>query len=172
MVAGRRRLSDPAAEPAGASFRHPLHPALAHLPVGAWIGSLVLDIGSRLVSRPAAVAEGSAWLIAIGVLGAVAAAAAGVADMRWVRPDSPAFRTATAHMALNVSLIFAYAVNFGWRYRSHALRSPVSPGALALSAACVVALGVSGFLGGRLVYRYGVRVASPPEPSGHRAGRG
>ena len=142
---------------ASAAFRHPLHPALAHLPIGAWICSLLFDIGSRLASRPAGLAEGAAWLIAIGVVGALAAAATGVADMRLIRPGSPAFRTATAHMALNVSLIFAYVVNFAWRYRSHALRAPVSTGALAFSAVCVAVLG----LGGRLAYGHGVRMAGP-----------
>ncbi len=178
MAAGRRRSGGPAGGPqtarraggrAGelaAPFRHPLHPALAHLPIGAWTCSLLFDIGSRLVSRPAGLAEGSAWLIAVGVLGALPAAVAGVADMRWIRPGSPASRTASAHMALNVSLIFAYAVDFAWRYRSHALRVPVSMGALAFSAVCVAVLGVSGFLGGRLAYGHGVRVAGRAETGG------
>ncbi|HEX9066586.1 MAG TPA: DUF2231 domain-containing protein [Streptosporangiaceae bacterium] len=144
-----------------------MHPALAHLPVGAWICSLLFDIGSRLTPRPAALAEGAAWLIAIGVLGGLAAAVAGVADLRWIRPGSAAFRTATVHMALNVTLIFGYAVDFGWRYRSHALRTPASSVVLAFSAVCVIVLAVSGFLGGRLAYEYGGLAAA-----GQRAGRG
>lgn len=160
MQTTRRRAGRPGGA-ASAAFRHPLHPALAHLPIGAWICSLLFDIGSRLVSRPIGLAEGSAWLIAVGVVGALAAAVTGVADMRLIRPGSAAFRTATAHMALNVSLIFAYALNFAWRYRSHAVRAPVSTGALAFSAVCVVALGVSGYLGGRLAYGHGVRMAGP-----------
>ena len=158
MATERRRARGPAIMAPTVPSRPPLHPALAHIPIGAWICSLLFDVFSHLVSRPGDLAEGAAWLIATGVLSAVAAAAAGIADLRWIRPGSPAFRTASAHMTINVSLIFAYAVNFGLRYRSHSLRAPVSPGLLAFSVVCVLALGVSGFLGGRLAYGHGVRV--------------
>ena len=52
---------------------------------------------------------------------------------------------------------------------------PVAAGPLALSAVCLALLGVSGFLGGKLAFRYGVRVADEatqaggftgPEPAG------
>jgi uncharacterized membrane protein len=62
-------------------------------------------------------------------------------------------------MYINVSLIVAYSANFAWRYRSSA-RGPVDARMMALSAACVLALCVSGYLGGKLTYRYGVRVAT------------
>jgi uncharacterized membrane protein len=129
------------------------------LPVGAWICSFLFDIGSHIVSKPAGLAEGALWLMAIGVLSAVAAAVAGLADLRWIRPSSPAFRTATVHMMLNASLICAYAIDFGWRCRSHSYRAPTSISELAVSAACILTLGVSGFLGGRIAFGQDVRVA-------------
>lgn len=61
-------------------------------------------------------------------------------------------------MVLNMILTVLYAVDFWWRLRSYSGNGPVGTGMLALSAACVVMLTVSGFLGGRLAYRYGVRV--------------
>ena len=56
-------------------------------------------------------------------------------------------------MAINLALIFAYVVDFEWRERAPARTAPVSAGMLALSAACIALLAVSGFLGGRLAYR-------------------
>ena len=57
-------------------------------------------------------------------------------------------------------LIFAYAGNFAWRYRNPSNGTPVDLRLVALSAASVTALAFSGYLGGKLTYRYGVRVAS------------
>ena len=56
-------------------YGHPFHPMLVTVPIGAWVASLVFDIGSRVVSKPGFLGQGSEWLIAIGVLGALAAAA-------------------------------------------------------------------------------------------------
>lgn len=155
MRRAQRKDSSPAARP----YRHPYHPALVSVPIGAWSASLIFDIGSRVVSKPGFLVMGSKWLIAIGIAGAVAASVAGFVDLAALNEGTAAYRTACAHMAINMLLIFAYVVDFGWRQRVPARAVPVSAGMLALSAGCVALLAVSGFLGGRLTYRYGVRVA-------------
>jgi uncharacterized membrane protein len=140
-------------------YGHPYHPMLVTVPVGAWVVSLGFDVASHLVSRPASLAEGSQWLIAAGLIGAVAAGLAGLLDLAAIPVGTVAFRTACTHMFINLLLVAAYAGNFAWRYHRHSARS-VDPRIIALSAASVVALGVSGYLGGKLTYRYGVRVAA------------
>jgi uncharacterized membrane protein len=50
----------------------------------------------------------------------------------------------------------AYVVNFVWRRGDP---TTVGSGMIALSAASLAALAVSGTLGGKLAFRYGVRVA-------------
>ncbi len=62
-------------------------------------------------------------------------------------------------MSLNLTVTIAYAINFAWRHGSYTDGRAVGGGMLALSAVSLAVLGVSGFLGGRLAYRYGVRVA-------------
>ena len=94
------------------------------------------------------------------VLGAVVAGLAGFLDLAVIPPGTPAFRTACTHMCVNLVLIFAYAGNFAWRYRNPSHGRPVDLRLVALSAASVAALAISGYLGGKLTYRYGVRVAS------------
>lgn len=138
-------------------YGHPLHPILVTVPIGAWVASLVFDIASYLVDDPDFLAKGSLWLIGLGVAGALAAAATGFLDLLAVPPGTRAFRTALVHMSLNLAVTTAYAAAFGWRLGD--VTGPVSPGPIALSVAALAALTVSGFLGGKLAYRYGVRVA-------------
>jgi uncharacterized membrane protein len=157
---GMRQAKEPVSPLLAGPYGHPYHPMLVTVPIGAWVISLGFDIASHLVARPGFLVEGSEWLIAVGVVGAIVAGAAGFLDFGGIPQRTPAFRTACAHMCINVVLIFAYAVNFAWRWHIHPRNVPVGAGMLALSAASVAALSVSGYLGGTLAFRYGVRVAA------------
>lgn len=161
MVDGTRRSRLVGLGSRAGVFRRSAHPALVHLPIGAWASSLVFDVASRFVHRPAYLALGSRWLIAIGLLGAVAAACAGLLDLAAIERGAGAFRTACTHMFMNVLLIFAYTGNLAWRFRSHPVGAPVGTGMLALSASCAVTLAVSCYLGGKLSYGYGARATAP-----------
>jgi uncharacterized membrane protein len=137
-------------------YGHPLHPAAVALPIGCWIASLVFDLGSRFVDDGSFLVRGSRWLIALGVLGALAAAMLGFLDFLAIPGGTPAFRTALVHLSLNLGVTALYVVNF-------LLRDDVAPrvgwGFVVLSLVSLAVLSVSGYLGGKLAYRYGVRVA-------------
>jgi uncharacterized membrane protein len=137
-------------------YGHPLHPAMVAVPIGAWVASFVFDLGSRFVDDGTYLVRGSRWLIALGVLGALAAAVLGFLDFLAIPPRTPAFRTAVVHLSLNLTITVAYAVNFLIR---DAAASQVGWRLLVLSLVSLAALAVSGYLGGKLAYRYGVRVA-------------
>ncbi|MFI9632202.1 DUF2231 domain-containing protein [Nocardia sp. NPDC051929] len=139
-------------------YGHPFHPILVTVPIGAWVASLVFDLASRVVDDPEFLVKGSSWLIAIGVLGALAAATIGFLDLLAIPTGTLAFRTGLLHMTLNLLVTVAYAVGFVWRRGADTTRA-VPAGPLALSVAALVALAMSGYLGGKLAYRYGVRVA-------------
>lgn len=141
-------------------YGHPFHPILVTVPIGAWVASLVFDIASHIVDEPGFLTRGSEWLIAIGVIGAVAAASVGFLDLMSIPPRTKAFRTGLVHMSLNLSIAAAYVINFFWRHGSYSDGGSVDAGPLVLSALSLAALGVSGWLGGKLAYRYGVRVAN------------
>src|SRR5512142_2834944 len=71
-AADARATTLPAKQPAtvvAGPYGHPFHPILVTIPIGAWVSSLVLDIGSHVVSHPAGLMRGAYWLIAIGVIG-------------------------------------------------------------------------------------------------------
>lgn len=142
-------------------YGHPFHPILVNVPIGAWACALVFDIASRIVDDPEFLTKGATWLIALGVLGALAAAAVGFLDLFAIPPGTPAFRTGLVHMSLNLAVTAAYAVNFLWRNGSDTSGADgaVDAGPLLLAAVSFLTLGVSGYLGGKLAFRYGVRVA-------------
>lgn len=143
-------------------YGHPFHPMLVTVPIGAWVASLVFDIASYVVAEPGFLSQGSTWLIGIGVVGALAAAMVGFLDLLTIARGTKAFRTAITHMSLNLSVTTAYVVNFVWRdpgAGTGADASSVGAGPLVLSVVSLATLGASGYLGGKLAYRYGVRVA-------------
>jgi len=140
-------------------YGHPFHPILVTVPIGAWVASLVFDVASHVVDSPGSLTEGSEWLIAIGILGALAAAAVGLLDLFAIPRDTPAYRTGLLHMSLNLVVVSAYVVNFLWRKGDYADGAAVRAGPLVLSALSLLLLGASGYLGGKLAFRYGVRVA-------------
>ena len=159
MNSDLRQAKQPVSGLFAGPYGHPFHPILVTVPIGAWVSSLVFDIASRIVHRPGFLTHGSAWLIAIGVLGALVAACVGFLDLFAIPSGTPAFRTGLVHMGLNLTVTVAYAAGFAWRQSGgYPEGRCVGYGQLALSAVSLATLGLSGYLGGKLAYRYGVRV--------------
>ena len=152
-------------------YGHPFHPILVTVPIGAWITSFVLDIGSRTADGPGALARGAFWAIAVGVIGALVAAIFGLLDLLDIPRRTRAFRTGLIHLGLNLAVVGAFIASYAWR-ASRGVAIETSVWQIILSAAALVFLGVSGFLGGMLAYRYGVRVAAESDQAeGYVSGR-
>ncbi|MCC4250302.1 MULTISPECIES: DUF2231 domain-containing protein [Microbacterium] len=137
-------------------YGHPFHPIAVTIPIGAWTSSLVFDLIGLAADEPAAFAAGSRLLIAIGLVGAVVAAVLGLLDMSRIERRTPAHRTALVHLALNTTAIILFSLGLVVRLLD-AGRIPAVAFVLSLIAAA--GLTVSGWLGGKLSYRWGVRVA-------------
>jgi uncharacterized membrane protein len=140
---------------------HPLHPALVHLPTGLWPAALLLDIGSYIFpEEPArAMAVASYWCIAVGIIAALGAAPAGLADWWDIKPERPAHRIGLIHMSLNVAVLVIFVVSLILRSLQGRATAPVPMIDLVLSIIANAILMVSGYLGGRMVYEYGTGVA-------------
>jgi uncharacterized membrane protein len=139
-------------------YGHPLHPMLIPIPIGAWVLSLVFDVVSRVGPDPAQMARGAWWLIGLGVLGALAAAALGFLDLMAVPTGTRVFRIGLLHAGANLTATALFVVGFLLR-RGHLDDGGVPLPLIGLSVLAVLVLGAGGFLGGELAYRYGVRVA-------------
>jgi len=129
---------------------------LVTVPIGAWVSSIVLDIASMAKSS-AALAEASMWLLGIGVIGALLAAVFGLLDLSTIPRGTKAFTTGITHMSLNLVAVVLFAVDYWIRLKQTSPSVPTS--GFVLSIVGVVLIGASGWLGGKLAYHYGVRVA-------------
>ena len=140
-------------------YGHPLHPALVAVPIGAWIASVLLDLGSHVLSDASTASHAAWWLLALGVLGALAAASVGFLDLIAIPTGTRAWRVGLAHMSFNLTATVLFAV--AWFLR----RDDVAPAGgppwalVVLSLVALALVGAGGYLGGELAYRYGVRVA-------------
>ena len=139
-------------------YGHPVHPILVTVPIGAWVASLIFDIVAFASSEEEeAFATGAYWLIAIGVIGAVVAAVFGLIDLLNIARGTKAFRTGLTHMAINLTVVVLFVIDFIIRAAGNYEEATV-PG-LIITIIALILLTASGYLGGELAYRYGVRVA-------------
>jgi len=131
--------------------KHPLHPMLVAIPIGLWIFSLVCDIVMLLGGTSENWAIVARYTMLGGIVGALVAALPGFVDMLSL-PWSVK-RIALMHMAINLTVVALYVVNFYLRRRGVESNTPVW-----LSFIGVAMLAVSGWLGGKMVYVHGVAV--------------
>jgi uncharacterized membrane protein len=146
--------------PVAGPYGHPFHPILVTVPIGAWVCSLIFDIASKVNSdgTPALV-DASYWLIGIGIVGALVAALFGLADLLAIPRGTKALKVGLTHLCLNLGVVAIFVIDFVWRHSDYYETKEVRGAQLILSAVGLAVLGVSGWLGGQLAYRYGVRVA-------------
>jgi uncharacterized membrane protein len=150
-------------------YGHPLHPALVTIPIGVWVGSVVLDVASRFVDDQATASHAGWWLLGLGVLGALAAGMVGFFDLIGITPHTRAWRIALIHLSCTLSATTLFAVAWLLRRDQPAPAEGTSNGYLVLSFVALVVLTAGGILGGELAYRYGVRVADEHDQlAGHK----
>jgi uncharacterized membrane protein len=136
---------------------HPIHPMLVAIPIGLWIFSLVCDLIHAGGSSNPAWATVALYTMGAGIVGALLAAVPGLIDLLSLPPGPR--KTALIHMAINLTVVVLFVINFWLR-----LGKPGSPGGLVwLSLICIGLLAISGWLGGKMVYVYGIAVSTPAD---------
>lgn len=157
----------------GKPLRHPLHPILIHFPIALFALSLVLDLLSLVLDHAGVYLQGSLYVMTAGEVAALLAAVPGLVDFGSIRRDAKAKRIGAGHAVLNITAVAVYAVNLWFRWgpwdtSNAAGADRVSALGLLLSLVGLGLLVVSGYLGGRMVYGYGVAVGrhrrEAPEP--------
>jgi uncharacterized membrane protein len=133
---------------------HPIHPMLVPFPIAFFTLALVMDIAywqsSNLTWKHFA-----EWLLLAGLVMGGLAAVAGAVDLlgsRDVRSRGPVWPHAIGNAVVMLLAFLNSLVHArdGW--------TGVMPWGLALSAATVLLMLVTGWLGGSLVYRHGVGI--------------
>src|SRR4030095_6190078 len=137
---------------------HPVHPLLIPFPSALWIFSLASDLIFLFGFGGPLWKDVALYTMIGGIIGGLAAAIPGYVDYRTLT-DPVVVRVAQLHMVINVGLVLLFSVNAGFRL----LRGPEALLPVFLSVLGVAALGVSGWLGGELVYVQGVAVQPQPE---------
>ena len=131
---------------------HPLHPMLTDIPIGAWTLTIILDLVGLLFGLPE-LGLASSITAGIGVAGALAAAAAGLAD--WMDVDPPEKAIGAFHATVNVSATTLFLISLlmrwgrDWRLGWRAF-------VVALAGYLLVMIG--GYLGGAMVFHKGVMI--------------
>ncbi|GAB3389296.1 DUF2231 domain-containing protein [Azotobacter armeniacus] len=132
---------------------HPLHPMMIHFPVAALFGLVASDLG-YLLSGDAFWARASLWLAGVGAFGGWIASSAGIIDLFTVRRIRHLV-TGWCHAILAVMMLSLASLNWLQRYL---VAEHIFPWGLYLSVLTALLIGLTGWLGGRLVYEHAVGV--------------
>ncbi len=134
---------------------HPVHPMLIPFPLALWVTSFVVDILFYFL-RHSTLLVISKFLLAAGCLGALAAAIPGFIDWLAIK-DGEVKRAANWHARLNVIALIVFAASLFLRLGNYSQivgRKLTIPFLLSLLG--IILISISGWLGGELVFRYGV----------------
>ena len=138
---------------------HPLHPLFVHVPMAVWPAALLFDLASRIGSGSNVMAQGSFFAIGFGLVVALLAVPTGIVDWWGIKREKPAWMIGLWHMVINLVVLLLFMVNFILRLNTYREATSISDTPLALSAAGTALLFASAYLGGRMVYAYGINVA-------------
>jgi uncharacterized membrane protein len=138
--------------------KHPIHPMLVAFPIGLLVFSLICDLIQLIGWGGAVWADVAFYTMAGGIVGALLAAVPGLIDLFSLsgRPKT----IGIWHMCINLLVVVIFVINF-W-LRMTGLTASNTP--ILLSVIGVALLGVSGWLGGQMVYVHGVAVEPQDSP--------
>jgi uncharacterized membrane protein len=140
---------------------HALHPQLIVLPAGLLPFSAFLDAMS-LATGKSSYSDAAYYTLAGGLVGGLAAGAAGAADYLTIPPESETKRTGNLHAAMNIGGLAMTALNLMIRSRQRE-GEPVGALPVALSLATAAGVLVSSWYGGKMAYEQGMRVKGVSE---------
>lgn len=133
----------------GTWLGEPLHVVLTDVPIGAWTVALACD-ALEMASGRREFALAADTSIAVGLAGALGAAATGVTD--WSDVDPPARRMGLLHGLLNLGVTALFTSSFVLRRKKSRTSSRIT------AAAGYALLAYTAHLGGKMVYEHQVGV--------------
>jgi uncharacterized membrane protein len=143
---------------------HPLHPLTVHFPIALLFTSVFFDLLGILTGKKQFNQTGW-WLLILGLAGGIVAAGLGLWTEEQVEAMGVPETAVDRHeaFALTTMAVFAVLTVIRWRTRAQwSSRDRVIY--LIVAMVGLLLLGITGFYGGELVYRYGAGVESPAIP--------
>ena len=135
-----------------------IHPAFIHFPIALVVISFVCDFFGK-VSRSSSLRSAGWWTLCAAAVFGVAAVGSGLWDMYHVPIADNADRFVSFHMWIGFAILGAAAVLTVWRGFIYTRRQTTNiPYLMAMFVAAVLIL-FQGWVGGEMVYSYGVGVA-------------
>jgi uncharacterized membrane protein len=134
---------------------HPIHPMLIPFPLALWATSFVVDVLFYFLRHPTLLVIAK-FMLAAGCIAAIVAAIFGIIDWLAIK-NGEVKRVANWHARLNVAALVVFAISLFLRMGSYSdlvgrrLTIPFF-----LSFVGVILIAISGWLGGELVFRYGI----------------
>ena len=147
---------------------HPIHPPLTDATIGAYTAATVIGFASIIGVSEKAAASGWWLALVVGLIFTVPTALAGLLDWLVITRGTPLWRTATAHMIAMVTatIFFLIAVLIGHSGYKH---NAVETGPYVLTLIGFASMTLGGWLGGTIVFGYGMRVLNLPNEPAARA---
>ena len=133
----------------GTWLGHALHPVFTDIPIGAWSCAMVLDLAS-INSDSDGIARGADISMALGIVGATAAAVTGVTD--WSDLDGTDRRVGLMHGLLNSGILLTNIGSLVFRLTGKRRTG------VALSTVGYLTALISAYLGGELSFAKGIGV--------------
>ena len=147
---------------------HPVHPPLTDATIGVYTFATIAAVLSALGIAEESAAKGWALALVVGLVITGPTAITGLIDWLKLSSGTPLKRVATSHLiamvAATVFFLITALVGYG-----DGMDGVVGSGALILNLVAFGLLTLGGWLGGAIVFTYGMRVLALVEEPAHRA---
>ncbi len=147
---------------------HPVHPPFTDATIGAYTFATIAAVLSKLGIAEESAAKGWALALVVGLVISAPTAITGVIDWLKISPGTPLKRTATSHLIAMVAATVFFLITALGGY-SDGMDGIVGSGSLILNLIAFGLLTLGGWLGGAVVFNYGMRVLNLVEEPAHRA---
>jgi uncharacterized membrane protein len=147
---------------------HPLHPPLTDATIGIYTFATIAAVLSKVGIAEQKAAEGWTLALIVGLILSAPTAITGFVDWLRIERGTSLWRTATAHMVamLIATAFFLVAIGAGY---GDGIDGAITDGAFLLTLIGFFVLTVGGWLGGAVVFTYGMRVLNLVEEPAHQA---
>jgi uncharacterized membrane protein len=141
---------------------HPIHPMLVPIAIGGFVLSFVFDLVCLATGKIEPWSIVAYYTMIGGIVGALVAALFGFVDL-FSLPAGYTKKVGLTHMGINLAVVLLFIWN-AWIRHSQ----PEAAGPIWLSLIAILALLVSGWLGGKMVFEAGVGVVAGESPEASR----